>query len=144
MATPQFQFSLRTPVTELYNAPVDLVHLATDEGEMEVLPGHASTVGTIQFSKIVVTSLNHTDSFLVRQGILTVDENGTVVRILATDAHKQSDMRLRSLEEYRTFILDRLKEPERLSKYQMRFLSDQQASIEKSIEVFRTDETKNS
>jgi len=142
MSEGQFQFTLRTPIAEIYSGTVDSVHLETDTGEMEVLVGHASTIGSIQFSVVKIRRDKHVDEYVVRQGILSIDESGDSARIIAQYIEKRSDMRVRSLEEYRTFILDRLKEPERLSKYQVKFLENQRTSVERSMEVFRTDEIK--
>lgn len=125
--------TIQSPHTTGYDGPADLVHLATDLGEMEVLPGHASTLGTILTSKVRVQNDDTIDEFVVRRGTLVVDPDGVTVKILASDVDRVAEMDVGGLTSYREFLMKTL-EGDDLNDYQIRFLKDEQLAIEKLME----------
>jgi len=77
------------------------------------------------------------DEFLVRSGAVSIDPEGKEVRMLAQDVQDRKSMDKKSLKEYLTFVVDKLKKPEELSKYQINFLEDTKVGLEKSFEILK-------
>lgn len=126
-----------SPVAELYDGEADSLHLATETGEMGVLPGHATLIGLIDFCVLKVQNGEKIEEYFVRNGNLMIEEDGETVRVLGHSIEQKSNMSIKSLEDYMNFILDRLSDTSRLSKYQIAFLEDQKSGVEKSFAIMR-------
>jgi F0F1-type ATP synthase epsilon subunit len=126
-----------TPAKSWFNGPADIVHLSTDLGEMEILPGHATLVGTGSVSEVAVKSGDHVEDFLLRLASVSVAEDGRTVKILAQVAEKRAEMDASSLREYIDFVKGMLGAPEKLSEYQVKFLGEQKASVEKTLAIIK-------
>lgn len=126
-----------SPEAELYNNEADSLHLATESGEMELLPAHTPFIGMIDFCVASVRNGEHIEEYYVRTGNVSIDIDGETVKLLAEDVQEKSNMDVKSLEDYMEFVLERLSEPDRLSKYQMAFLEEQRTGLEKSFTVMK-------
>lgn len=128
---------LVTPSQTWFNGPADLVHLSTDLGEMEILPGHATLVGTMSVSEVVVKVADHHEDFLMRLGSVSVAEDGVTVKILAQVCEKRAEMDATSLRDYIDYVEKMLGSEEGLSEYQVKFLGEQKASVEKTLQLIK-------
>ena len=133
----KLQVELRTPSQTWFHGPADLVHLSTDLGEMEILPGHATLVGTASVSEVVIKNGDHHEDYLLRLGSVSVEPDGETVRILAQVCEKRAEMNAASLREYIDFVESMLGAPGKLSEYQVKFLGEQKASVEKTLQLIK-------
>lgn len=137
MADTTFQFSLLTPTKELFSGAVRSVHLSTDLGEMELLPGHASLVGAVAVSRVVVSleTPGSTETFLVRQGSISFEMEQNTARLVAYTGEILKNASRESLKEFHSFVREMLNKPENLNQYQIKFLESESSALEKSIEI---------
>ena len=126
-----------TPAKSWFNGPADIVHLSTDLGEMEILPGHATLVGTGSVSEVAVKSGDHVEDFLLRLASVSVAGDGLTVKILAQVAEKRAEMNATSLRDYIDYVEKMLGSKEELSEYQVKFLGEQRASVEKTLAIIK-------
>jgi F0F1-type ATP synthase epsilon subunit len=132
MAVTTFTFSLRSPLETVFEGQVENVRLKTDLGMMEILPDHASLVGTILYSQVAVRHDGTEENFIIRQGSVSVDEQG-VARITALNVEKESSLSVTSIEEYLVYINEQLTGERTLNDYQVKFLGEQRAALEESL-----------
>lgn len=138
MALPdKLQVQLLAPTSMPFDEEVDSVKLTTELGEMVLLPGHIPLVGVIDFSLVTLVNEAHVEEYYVRNGSVSIDEDGETVRILGHDVQLKSEMDIRNIEEYMNFISRKLKNKEDLSRYQIEFLEGQKSSLEKSFAVLK-------
>jgi F-type H+-transporting ATPase subunit epsilon len=130
----RIKVSVLSPNAPAYVGEADALHLATEEGEMDILPGHAALIGLIDFSVLKVKNGQHNEEFYLRGGTVSV-EDGETVKILAQDVQSKVNFDLKSLKDYMEFVISRLSKPEELSKYQMKFLEEQKDALEKNFTV---------
>jgi len=123
---------LRTLVKTIYEGPVDSVYVKTELGEMEILPGHATLVGVIGFSRLFVHIDSRQIEYFARQGSVAVDAEG-VVRILATDIQETGSISIDSVQSYLTEIDKFLSEESKMNEYQKNFLQEQRNLLEESL-----------
>lgn len=129
-----FNLLIQTPDREMYNGPAEVLTLSTDTGEMQVLPGHMSMLGSITYSAVrAQRGANHQD-FVLRQGFLLVDQETSDVRVLGMSVEKTEELDVVSAKEYLAFILSKLDKPDELNKYQLTFLEGQKIALEKQFE----------
>lgn len=131
-----FTFSLRTPLKTVFEGEVDAVHLKTDLGRMEVLPDHATLVGTILFSRVSVQSGGNEQVYVIRQGSVSVDAQG-VVRVTALDAQEAETLSVQSVEDYLSYLNKQLSGEQELNDYQKKFLAEQRAALEESLSTMK-------
>ncbi len=124
--------TLKTPTKTLYKGEADSVRLSTDLGRLELLPDHATLVGTILFSKAYVKHGSVEEKFVIRQGSVLVDKDNNC-SILAIEADKESEISIDSMKSYLTYLDEQLQADGRYNDYQMKFLREQHASIEGSL-----------
>ena len=124
--------TLKTPTKSLYSGEADSVRLSTDLGRVEILPDHATLVGTILFSKAYIKHGATEEKFVIRQGSIHVDEKGNC-SILAIEADKESEVSVNSMKSYLEYLDEQLQADGKYNDYQMKFLREQRASIEGSL-----------
>lgn len=127
-----FLFTLRSPINTPFEGEVDSVKLKTDLGRMEILPGHATLIGTILYSRVFVRTGATEQEYVIRQGSVTVDETGHV-RLLAQDIQEAGNITIESLEQYLVYISKQLDNGHTLNEYQRTFLQEQRDAIEESM-----------
>ncbi len=130
-----FNLLIQTPDREIYQGPADLLTLSTDTGEMQVLPGHVSMLGSITYSAVRLQNKDHHEDYVLRQGFLFVEQETNDVRVLGMTIQKTEELDEVSAKEYLEFILAKLDKPEELNKYQLTFLEGQKIALEKQLET---------
>lgn len=128
-----FQLTIQTPTELLFEGAVDSLRIQTDLGRMEVLPDHATIVGTVLYSKVYAKHDGVEEKFVVRHGSVSVDEKGKST-VLALEAQKLEEMSVKSMEEYLHYLNELLQNPDELNDYQKQFLDEQRQSLQKGIE----------
>ena len=129
-----FELLIQTPDHEAYRGPADTVTLSTDTGELQIMPQHASLLGTITYTKVRVKSGNMTTEFMLRQGFVFVDQEKNSVHVLGLSCEKTDEVNEITAKEYLQFILTKLDKPEELNAYQLKHLEGQKMSLEKQLE----------
>ena len=128
-----FELLIQTPDHEAYRGPADLVTLSTDTGELQILPGHASLLGTITYTPVRVKSGNVTTDFVLRQGFVFVDQENNSAHVLGLSCEKTDEVNEITAKEYLQFVLSKLDKPEELNAYQLKHLEGQKMSLEKQL-----------
>ena len=128
-----FDLLIQTPDHEAYRGPADLVTLSTDTGELQILPGHASLLGTITYTPVRVKSGNVTTDFVLRQGFVFVDQENNSAHVLGLSCEKTDEVNEITAKEYLQFVLSKLDKPEELNAYQLKHLEGQKMSLEKQL-----------
>lgn len=134
---PEMTLIIRTPDQEVFRGSVDWVSLATQEGQLQIFPGHIGLHGTIHYTPIIFRAGENEEEFLARQGFVFVDQEQQEVSVQVYACDKRKDLDIKSIEEYRQFVLDKLAHHETLGAFQLKFLEDQKIGLEKQL-----DETK--
>ena len=129
MATVNVTF--RTPTKIMFEGPADKVRLKTDLGRVEILPGHATLVGTVLFSKVYIHHGTTEEKFYMRQGSLTVDAKGNAT-LLANEADKETELSIDSMQDYLKYLVE-LIDSGKHNDYQMKFLMEQRQALEEGI-----------
>lgn len=127
-----FRVTLRTPTKTLFEGKAQGVNLSTDLGRMEVLPNHATLVGTILYSKVLIKSGGTSESFTIRQGSLSVNDKGEA-NILADDGQKEGEFSVESMQDYLSYLVQQLKE-KNLNEYQIQFMEEQRKALQAGID----------
>ena len=122
----------------VFDGAVDKVHFASDLGDMEVYPGHATLVGTSRATPVVVARGGHEEVFFVENASILVDRNAdgmSHVAIAALTADKQDAFDVESLRALREKMARALEQHEALSKYQMQFIAERLDSLDVTLRV---------
>lgn len=130
----EMHLTIRTPEATRYDGPVTRVSGATELGELQVYPGHAAMTAVIDFSRLVVENGDHQEVFLLKQGMLHTDPVTNRTDILALYCQKVEEADLKTLQDYRLYILEKLQNKESLSPYRATFLEESKIAVEKQIE----------
>lgn len=126
------QVTFRTPTRVLFQGDASALRLKTDLGRMEILPGHATLLGTILHSKVYIRHGETEDKFIMNQGSVSVDKDGNV-RVLADEAHKEEELSVSNMREYLEHLVEQMK-TEELNDYQMKFLQERRAALQEAID----------
>ena len=127
-----FPFTIQTPTSVLFEGAVEAARLKTDLGRMEILPNHATLVGTLLYSKVYARHDGKEEVFEVRHGTVTVEEDGTAT-VLALEAQKVDDMTVKTMEDYLVYLSELLANPDEFNDYQKQFLEEQRQALEEGI-----------
>ena len=126
---------LQSPEQVLLDTVATMVRVATEDGEVEIMSGHAALVSTISYTTIEVHhGQDQEEVYEARHGILFVDDVLNEVRIMAFDCHKVGDVHMGSIVEYQQLMLKKMEAGD-LSPMQVKFAQGQHQSIEKMVEV---------
>lgn len=134
--TNTFHLTVRTPaqeVLQLSNATGVKVH--TEGGQIEILPGHATTVGTIVFSRMTVTTADSADDYIVQRGMIFVSREKNSVQVLAYQCQKIQDIEYKNAQEYLEFVEERLKAGDDLNDYQLKYLENEKIAMVQQIKT---------
>lgn len=133
-----FLLTIATPEGVIFEGNSVGFVVESDEGQIQILPGHLGLLTSFTFSKSEVMVEGGRHEFLLRQGILKVSKSGERVEVVAFQAVRLESVRVESLEEYLSFVEDALKSHKNLTGYKIRYLEDQLESTKKMVELVRT------
>lgn len=133
----EMQLTIRTPEGTHYDGPASCVSGASEEGELQIYPGHALMTAAIDFSQAVVERGDHQERFLLKQGVLHTDPATDRTDILVLYCQKMEEVDMKTLREYHDFILEKLKAHESLGTHHATFLHESRMAVEKQMEKMR-------
>lgn len=133
-----FNLIIQSPQRILFQGEGDYVAVTTELGDMEIYPNHATLLATISFSKTKIKNAEHEQDFLMRNGLIIVDNEKNEVKLLAQYCEKLSDIDFKTIEEYKNFVLQKLEKKEELNDFQIKHLEQESTSLEQMIEVIKT------
>ncbi len=122
----------------VYEGSAESVIVATESGILQILPGHTNLLAPIAYSKTTVTEGGAAQEFLVRHGMLVVNQADDTVRITGFAADKIADIRYENLIEYQRYVREQLSKKEDLDPYQLQFLEEQGASLEGVVTLIKS------
>lgn len=134
----QFDFKISTAEGVAFHGNVESVVLRCEDGLIAILPGHLSLFSTIAFTKLVIRSGKETTEFMVRHGLLSVDQLTNSAKVMAFECVKASEFREETLLEYHKMLLEELKNDE-LGATQVMFLQGELDSLENIVRVRNVD-----
>lgn len=95
----QLQLKVVTPEKQIYDEMVDQVNISTPDGEIGILPHHASLMAKIVPGELRIRKGSKTDVLAVGEGFLQV--TGGVLTIMADLAVDEKDIDEKAVEEAR-------------------------------------------
>jgi len=128
---------LRTPLKTLFDGEVVRISGATEYGIIEIHPGHVALSATIDFSVFEFEHEHVMERFLTKQGFIHTDPDEDKTEILVMTAEKKEEADVKSLKEYREFILEKLKNGDKLGDFQLRHLEESKSAVERMLEVVK-------
>lgn len=100
---------------------------------MEIKANHATTVGTILFSKMIVSTEEGNDEYIVQRGMLFVSQENKAVQVLAYQCKKIEEIEYKSAKEYLDFVEKQLAEGADLNDFQMQYLENEKIAMVKQV-----------
>ena len=130
MPTNTFNLTVRTPEQQVLKLDNALsVQLNSETGQMEIMAGHATTVGTILFTTMKVTTPESANDYVVQRGMVFVSQEKKEVQVLAYQCQKIQDVEYKSAKEYLEFVEERLKAGDDLNDYQLKYLENEKIAM---------------
>lgn len=131
-----FKFTIRTPEDEVVSKEVESVYVATELGDMMLLPEHASFSGVVSFSPIVVKDGEQEDTFIAKRGVLFFSNTRNEATLLAGECYEKESLDYEGLKEYLRLIEEKLQsgDTEALSDFQMKFLEGERLAVVQQME----------
>jgi len=130
-----YPFIIRTPEGHVLEADVKSISLTTEGGDIQCLANHASLTGSVAFSPVVVDMGEHTETYMVRNGMFLFDNKTGSASLLVLAAEKKSEMSMETVKEYHDFIVEKLKAGEDLSEYQIKYLEGEKLAVQQQLEM---------
>lgn len=137
-----FHCQIQTPDALVYDGPVTLMQIATDDGVIEIHPNHSNLMTTVSASRIkVITEDAITQYIVARHGVIEFDTTTNRCNGLFFSAELTTSFKKESLLEYKERILKDLEQPQKLSRYHIDFLQNESMSIEKLLVIQEENQT---
>ncbi|HCW32667.1 MAG: hypothetical protein UT36_C0004G0047 [Candidatus Peregrinibacteria bacterium GW2011_GWF2_39_17] len=131
--SPTFKLNIRTPDQKIYENEARSISLNSDDGQMQIFANHASLTTSITFSKIVVTEENVEEIFMVRNGMLFINNQENTAILLALYCQKQSEVSHQTSKEYLEFLEKQLHDGSDLSEFQILYLEGEKLAVEQQL-----------
>lgn len=130
-----FTFTAVSPDGFYLKTELERLQITTEDGDIEVLPGHDSLLSTLSYSKAKAwTSKTEAKELILRQGMVAVNRDTNTVRVMAFSCDYTADISLQTLEEYYKQLETELAKGD-LSPSQFQYLQEQSASLKQMMEV---------
>ncbi len=135
MPPETFNFTATSPEGFFLQTTLARLDIATEDGQLQILPGHDTLISVIDYSKAHAwVTENDAKELVVRHGLLSVDRQTNQVRLMAFSIDYTQDLEIKTLEEYYSSITQAL-ETGNLNTLQIQYLEEQGASMKKLMEV---------
>ncbi len=128
-----FKLIIRTPQETIFEGETEMIHLATEGGEIEVFANHASLTGSITFSPVNIRS-DKEESYLVRNGVFLFDNETNSASLLVLHCEHKAEVSHQTIKEYAAFIDEQLKAGKDLSDFQILYLKGEKVAVEEQIQ----------
>ena len=125
-----------TPEEEVLQTSAITVTLITELGAIQIFPGHASLHGVIELSPLRIEVDQHTAlDFVVRKGFVFIDQEADEITIQVYACQKKDELTHVTLKEYLELLLRHLKNHEQLGAYHLRYLEEEQKTVQKQYDL---------
>ena len=111
----------------------DCVTLETECGIMQIKPGHADLIGTVDFTEIRVALGAEEEHLLGRKGVVHVDNVLGKVEVLLGYASHYKHVSFASMEEHLKHIEGLLASGENLKDFHVTFLNEERVALEQMV-----------
>lgn len=134
----EFHLIIRTPEKDIYDGSVSSFSFQSEEGWLQILPGHASFMASMQFSPLRFESESESkaETFLARSGMFHFDHKKNSAVLLCLFCEAKSEISYKTTEEYLSFLKTELEKGD-LSDFQVLFLKGEKLAVEKQIKVLQ-------
>lgn len=92
MSAGQLDVAVITPKAEVARLYADALSAPTSEGEITVLPGHATMLSTLSMGRLSIRHASRTDVFFVTGGVLEVDRDRAMLLVQAAERPEDIDV----------------------------------------------------
>lgn len=136
MAAEKFTFTIRTPEETVVTKEVESVYIATEAGDMMLMPDHASFSGAVTFTPVVLKDGEHEDVFVAKRGVLFFSNKENAGSLLCFECMAKESLDYEGLKGYLKMIEERLKsgDTDALSDFQMKFLEGERVALVQQLE----------
>lgn len=93
----QLHLKIITPEKEIYNEPVDMVNLTSEEGQLGILPNHASLMAKLEPGELHIKKGGKTEILATGDGFIQVANN--TLTIMTDLAVNEGDIDEKAVED---------------------------------------------
>jgi F0F1-type ATP synthase epsilon subunit len=129
--------TIRTPDQTLSFQDVDWINLVTEDGPLVVYAKHASLTAKISFSVVRVKHGNLEEGFMVRNGLLFINNDQNSVTLLAYTLDQVTEVSIETIEAYLARVKDQLAGSVPLLPIQFRYLENERLTLIQQLTILR-------
>ncbi len=129
--------TIRNPDQSFTFEQVESVSVVTSTGPMIIYSKHASLTGNIAFSVLRIKHGSTIDSFMVRNGLLFINNNEDSIVILASTIELLSEVSLETIESYLLKVKEQLENGQDLLPIQFKYLENERLTLIEQLSVLR-------
>lgn len=129
--------TIRTPDQTLSFQDVDCINLVTEDGPLVVYAKHASLTAKISFSVVRVKHGNLEEGFMIRNGLLFINNDQNSVTLLAYTLDQVTEVSIETIEAYLARVKDQLAGEVSLLPIQFRYLENERLTLIQQLNILR-------
>lgn len=129
--------TIRTPDQTLTFTEVDCINLVTEDGPLVVYAKHASLTAKISFSIVKVKHGTIEEGFMIRNGLLFVNNDQNSVTLLAYTLDQVTEISIETIEAYLARVKDQLATNSSLLPIQYRYLENERITLVQQLTILR-------
>lgn len=129
--------TIRTPDQTLSFQDVDCINLVTEDGPLVVYAKHASLTAKISFSVVRVKHGNLEEGFMIRNGLLFINNDQNSVTLLAYTLDQVTEISIETIEAYLARVKDQLAASVPLLPIQFRYLENERLTLTQQLTILR-------
>lgn len=129
--------TIRTPDQTLSFTDVESINLVTEDGPLVVFAKHASITAKVSFSIVKVKHGNMEEGFMVRNGLLFINNDQNSVTLLAYTLDKVTEISVETIEAYLDRVKDQLASDAVLLPIQYRYLENERLTLIQQLTILR-------
>ncbi len=129
--------TIRTPDQTISFTDVDYINLVTEDGPLVIYAKHASLTAKVLFSVVKVKHGTVEEGFMVRNGLLFVNNDQNSVTLLAYTLDQVTEISVETIEAYLTRVKDQLASNMSLLPIQYRYLENERITLVQQLTILR-------
>lgn len=133
MGSSLLHVEIVTPSGTVYRGDADCVTLQTEQGIMQIKPGHADLMGVIEYTPIRVDYGSEQEHILGRRGVVHVDNTTSVLRVLLSYADHFKHVHIAEVKDYLLRVDSLLATGQKLSDFHITFLNEEKIALESMV-----------
>lgn len=139
MSATGLTVTLRSPEFTATSEDASSLSVTTTMGPTIIYPKHASLVGTINFSQVVISGPNKAvDHYMVRNGLIYIDHEKNSVVISALFCDLISETNIDTVAEYLLQVESMLEKGKTLPPIQYTYLKNERLALIEQIKVLKS------